>query len=663
MGIQIHFQALQTSRGSSWYIAMIAACSLPFAFVACTPDRDSDDRFPPYDNTAEVEAEWRAKPELYRFKTLADLPQDLKWETGAELPELGSPEAKKGGTLRIDMPDFPPTLRFVGPDGSNTFRGEHSDKVEMRLVMHHPDTTKWMPGIAEAWAESADKKTAYFRLDPDARFSDGVKVTVEDFFMLFYMSLSKHLQDPFAIDFFSKEYECITKYDDRTMSITMREPKPDAIYQASEDNGPMPRHFFKEFTDDFPARYQWRKMPTTGAYDIAPEDIKYGRSITLTRVKDWWARDKKFYRHRFNVDRIEYRTISSVDTAYEMFRQGKLDMFCPQRFIALVPTYWYDKSEVPEVLNGYIEKYTFYNVYPRLSRGIYLNQSKPPLDNQDVRTGINYALNFERVIQVVLRGDAVRMQSTFSGFGRFTSPKLKATPYDPVKAQAFFAKAGYSKRGGDGVLVNAAGKRLSLTFSIANMPAFTQAALILKEDALKAGFEINLEALDVTQLFKKGDQKTHEMIMSAWGAKPPHPHLWEYYATENAWEIKPDGTRKVKTNTNNFTMTGEPELDRLIDLQRKAPNEDEVQKYSWLVEERVQELGCAIPAWDSPYYRFLHWRWLRWPKNGNLMQTRECDESHVFWIDEDIRAETEQAMRDGRSFGEVSRVYDQHREK
>jgi len=56
-----------------------------------------------------------------------------------------------------------------------------------------------------------------------------------------------------------------------------------------------------------PARYQWRKMPTTGAYDIKPEDVKFGRSITLTRVKNWWAKDKKYYRYRFNADRMSYR--------------------------------------------------------------------------------------------------------------------------------------------------------------------------------------------------------------------------------------------------------------------------------------------------------------------------------------------------------------------
>jgi microcin C transport system substrate-binding protein len=620
----------------------------------------ADDRFPPYDNTTEVEAAWKAKPELYQFKTPADIPANLKWETGTDYPDMGDPAAKKGGVLHLETPDFPPTLRFFGPDGSNTFRGEHWDNIEMALVAKQLNVDKWIPCLAEAWAVSDDRKTVFFRLDPTATYSDGVKVAVEDFFMFFYTGLSPNAKDPFLIDQLDKDYAAITKYDDHTMSVTLRDLTPDPVFKANMS--PLPRHFFREFTDDFPARYQWRKMPTTGAYDIKPEDIKFGRSIALTRVKNWWAKDKKYYRNRFNPDRVEYRTINSADTAYELFRQGKIDLFSATRYISLPPVYWYDKSEIPELLNGYIERYKFYNVYPRISRGIYLNQSKPGLDNQDIRTGINYSLNFEKVIEVVLRGDAVRMQSTFAGFGRYTSPKLRAKPFDLAKAKEHFEKAGYSKRGGDGVLVNAEGKRLSFTLSVGNQALYNQLALILKEEALKAGLEIKIESLDFTQLFKKGDQKQHEMILAGWGATPPFPHLWEYYSTDNAYDKQPDGSRKVKPDTHNWTITSDPALDAIIEQHRKAPNEDEMQRLSWQIQERVEELGCSIPTWDTPFYRYFHWRWLRWPKDGNLKATREASESFVFWIDEDIKAETKKAMSEGRSFGESSRVFDQYRD-
>ena len=641
---------IQGSRLIACVALLLAPCSLLLA----------DDRFPPYDNTAEVQEAWKANPDLYRFKTIADLPPNLKWDKGDDLPELGDPEAKKGGTFYTVTPNFPPTLRFLGPDGGNTFRSEHWDNIEMSLVNRHPNEDKWIPCIANEWAVSEDRLTVFFRLDPDATYSDGVKVAVEDFFMLFYMSLSKHIKDPYANDYFGKEYKAITKYDDRTLSITLRELTPDPVFKAN--SGPMPRHFFSEFGDDFPGRYQWRKMPTTGAYDIAIEDVKFGRSITLHRVKNWWARDKKYYRHRFNADRIVYRVGGNMDTEFELLRQGKLDFFTTSAQLT-PPTYWYDKGDIPEILNGCIERYSFYNVYPRIPRCIYINQSKQLLDNLDVRIGIQHAFNIDKVISVVLRDDAVRMQSAFSGFGRFTSPKLRALPYDAVKAREHFAKAGFIKQGGDGVLENAGGNRLSFTLSIGNMPLYTQAALIWKEDALKAGLELRIESLDFTQLFKKGDQKTHDLILAGFGANPPYPHMWEFYHSDNAWEKQKDGTKKVKTDTNNLTMTAVPELDLLVDQQRKAPNEDEMQRLCWLIEEQVQELACQIPTWEVPLYRYFHWRWMRWPKDGNCKMTREALDAFVWWIDEDIKAETRKAMKEGKSFGEVSRVFEQYREK
>ena len=627
--------------------------------VFCLPTARADDRFPPYDNTAEVEANWKAHPDIYQFKTPADIPADLKWETGDDYPDMGDPAAKKGGTFHIEEPDFPPTLRFIGPDGSNTFRDQHWDNIEMSLVNKHGDSDKWIPCIARSWAVGKDRKTVYFKLDPDVTYSDGVKLTVEDFFMFIYIGLSPLAQDPSMLDSITKDYTAITKYDEHTMSVTIKDLAPDPVFKANMT--PMPRHFFREFTDDFPARYQWRKMPTTGAYDIKPEDVKLGRSITMTRVKNWWARDKKYYRYRFNPDRLEYRTIPSMDTAFELFRQGKVDYFST-RTIALPPVYWNDKAEIPELLNGYIERYTFYNDFPRIPRCLYINESKPLLDNLDVRKGISHAFNFEKVIQVALRGDAVRMQSGFSGFGRFTNPALRAAPFDLAKAQECFARAGFTQRNGQGVLVNDKGQPLSFTLSVGGTPLYSQVALILKEDAIKAGLDIKIEVLDFTQLFKKGDQKTHDIILAGFGATPPYPHFYEFYHSEMAWDKQKDGTKKPKTHTNNFTMTADPVIDALIDKQRVAPDEDVEQKLCWQIEQLVQDRACIIPTWETPYYTNFIWRWIKWPKTGNLKITRTALDAYVWWIDEDVKVETQKAMKNGTSFGEVSRVYDLYRQ-
>ncbi len=617
--------------------------------------RAEDDRFPPYDNTEEVKAFWKSKPDFFQWKTPADLPSDLKWENGGDLPEMGDPAAKKGGTFHDYIESFPATFRVNGPDANGTFRSEHHDNILITLVQRHLNVDGWVPGLADEWAISPDKKTIYYRLCPTATYSDGTPVEVEDFFMTFFIMLSPHIQDPWYNDFYAKEFKAITKYDDHTFSITIPNLKPDPLWYA--DLPPSPRHFYKEFTDDYPARYQWRKSPTTGAYDILPDGIKKGRSVTLTRVKNWWAKDRKNFRYRFNPDFLEYKVVANMDKAFEMFRQGQLDFY-----IMSLPRYWYDKAEIPEIYNGYIERGLFYSVYPRITRGIYLNQSKPPLDNLDVRLGVNHALNFKKVIEIDFRGDPNRMKSTFAGFGRYTNPALKPREFDVAKAEEHFNKAGYTKRGPDGVRVNDKGQRLSLTLSLPNLGPMVQIAMRLKQEALKTGLDLGVEALDTTQLYKKLDQKNHEMCLVGWSAQPPYPRFWEYYHSDNAWKVQPDGTKKVVPDTNNVTMTADPVMDPLIDQQRVAPTEEEMQRLCWILEEMVEAKAVSIPGWESPWYRYGHWRWVRWPKDGNLKNSQLPLDTYVHWIDEDVKKETLEAKRAGKSFGETLRVFDQYKD-
>lgn len=641
-------------RRQPWRLIAGRWLPLPCVLFLAGCSIQEDSRFPPYDNHAEVQAYWKSKPQFFQWKTPADLPADLKWENGADVPEFGDPRAKKGGTFHDWHPTFPPTFRFVGPDGNNTFRGQHRDNVEISLITRHLDEDVWIPGLAKEWAVAPDRKTVYFRLQDHLTYSDGQLIEVEDFFMTFFVMTSPHLKDPWYNDWYQKEYAGITKFDSRTFSVTLPEPKPDPIWFAMLP--PCPRHFFREFGPDFPARYQWRICPATGAYVIDPDLLKRGRSITLRRVKDWWAKDLKHYRYIYNADFLEYKIIASPDKAFEMFRQGQFDYY-----LAGLPRYWYDKAEIPEIYRGYIERHMFYNEYPQVSWGIRINESKPLLDNLDVRLGIHYAMNFQKVLEVDFRGDKTRMQSTVAGFGKFTNPDLRARPFDPAKAREHFAKAGFTQAGPDGILRNAAGQRLSFTLTTFNSSTTTPIMLRLKEEAKKAGLEIRVEGLDTTQMYKKLDQKNHELGFAGFGARPPYPRFWDDYHSANAFRIGKDGKREIVTDTNNITQTADPALDPIIDQHRKAQTEEEVQRLSWQLAKLIEERACTIPAWESPFYRYLCWRWVRWPENGNARKSREPLDAYMFWIDEDLKRETKEASKSGRDFGEVLRVFDAYR--
>ena len=144
-------------------------------------------------NTAEVQAYYAGKPDFFSFKTLAELPANLNWQNGSHLPEMGSPQAKKGGTEYRALQDFPRTLRTSGPDSNGGFRSFIWDDVAMRIGWRHQDEFDFIPGLASEWATGDGGKTVYVRLDPKAQYSDGVPVTADDFFFMFWFYQSPYI--------------------------------------------------------------------------------------------------------------------------------------------------------------------------------------------------------------------------------------------------------------------------------------------------------------------------------------------------------------------------------------------------------------------------------------------------------------------------------------
>ena len=159
---------------------------------------------------AEVEAYYAANPDFFGFKTLADLPPDLVWTSNDHLPEIGSPEAKKGGTQYGALQDFPRTLRTVGPDANDAFRTYLQDDVGMSIAGQHPETLELYPGLAEAWAVDWDTQTVYIKLDPAATWSDGQPITADDYQFMFWFYRSPYIMEPWYNNFYSTTYTNIT---------------------------------------------------------------------------------------------------------------------------------------------------------------------------------------------------------------------------------------------------------------------------------------------------------------------------------------------------------------------------------------------------------------------------------------------------------------------
>lgn len=654
-------------------VLLIGIAMIGTLIAGCGKKEDAEAEFPAFDNEEIVQAYYAEHSDFFRFKEASDLPGNLDWEDGNELPDIGSPKAKKGGVSYGRILDFPRTLRTIGPDSNGSFRRYILDDNVMNFAKRHPNVTKtrsigfhYFPGVADRWAVNMEAKTVYVHIDDEAEWSNGDPITTDDVAFMFYFYQSEHHKQIWYHDWygFGINYENLTIYDEKTFSIKLVERRPDLLSRVLELN-PMPREFFREYGEDYIDRYQWRNVPTSGAYYVEADDIKKGRSIALTRKVDWWAKDRKFWRNRYNFDKVVMTVVRDTPKALEMFLKGELDAFPLS-----LAEYWYDKvsDDNPNVQDGYIKKATFFNQYPRPTYGFWMNESKPLLDNNDIRVGLNFATNWQKICDEYFRGDATRMRTTADGFGDFTHPTLQPRPFDTEKALEAFARAGFDKRGDDGILMNSDGQRLSITVST-GYKHFQDLLTIIKEEAAKCGVEYNLQVLDGTAGWKLVQEKKHEIHFSAFGVSAEmFPRYKDFYHSSRAYDkafnadgsVNPD--RQPKAQTNNLQVVASHDLDAMIEQYDNSEDVDEMIGLARMLEERIFDQASFIPGFVLPTYRIGYWRWRHYPDDFNVKLSSYAGEFWLSWMDEAAKEETLKAKRNGVSFEPSIVVYDQYKE-
>ncbi|KNY38911.1 diguanylate cyclase [Vibrio harveyi] len=606
---------------------------------------------------------------MYRFALISlllsglvqagELPSDLQWQSNWQDPVFASDEAKRGGTLRSYMLSFPQTLRSVGPDANSGIRFYIMDGTP-KLAQRHPNTGKWIPQLADEWAFSDDYKTAYFKLNPKVKWSDGEMVTADDYLFMLTYYRSKDIIDPWYNDFFRNTIASVEKFDDYTISITVSEPKSNdelMVLLNTPNHGlqPRPQHYFTNINDqngdgmddNFVRKYNFKAEPTTSPYYISK--INKGRSITFKHVGDnWWGYGNKYYQNRFNVDKLRIKVIRDSDIARKHFEKGKLDTFT-----MVLPQLWHEKTDSAPFAKGYIQKFWGFNQTSQGAGGLWMNTSMPLLSDINVRKGITFATDFDGMIKNVLRGDYSRKPHAMGyGHGDYDLPDAKAPAFEPELAIGYFEAAGFTNIGPDGIRVNKNGERLSFKITY-GYNIWTPRIAYLKEQAKLAGLELNLNLVDGSAAFKYILEKKHQLAFLNMGGGEL-PAYKEYFHSSNANRVQ----------TNNHTNYSSLELDREIEAFNSEFDADKKYQLSREIQKLISNAFVIVPGYMVPYTRDAHWRWVKYPNNPMTKKTGAMFNilgTSNFWIDTELKQQTQLAYKEGETFEPVTVIDERYR--
>ena len=570
----------------------------------------------------------------------SNLPDGVQWMTNDKDPEYASPKATRGGTVKTTLETFPLTVRTVGPDSNGAFAGvTRALSSHWSPVDEHPNTHNLIPVLATHWAYNKDKSMMFFKLDKNIKWSDGHPLTSEDFAFTLEFMRSKDIIAPWYNTYYSEQISHVVIYDDHTFAMVAPKPKPEP--HMSIAIAPTPRHFYKSLKN-FVKDYNWEIPPTLAPYQIS--NIKKGKSVTLKRVDNWWGDNKRYFKNRFNVDKIVYEIVRDQTVAFESFKKGNVDFFA-----LTLPDYWHDKTNISEVDNGYIHKLWMYQDVPQYDFGFYLNMERPVFKDKNVRYGFAHAMNIDKVIKQVLRGDYLRKHQAATGFGPYTNLDIKARKFDLKKAASFFDKAGFSKKGPDGIRMKG-NMRLEAKVTYGSA-THTPRLVVLKEEFKKAGFELKLNLMDGATSFKSALEKKHDLWWGGLGGVP-RPQYWGFFHSVNAF----------KPQTNNFTATADKELDKMIDDYRAAISVKERISLSNKIQVKIHEIGAYVPTYYTPYTRAGYWRWIKLPEvpgtndGGIGISMLAPISGGLFWVDEAEKKATLDAKKSGKKFKKVVKI-------
>ena len=555
------------------------------------------------------------------------------WDSNFEFPAMGSADAVKGGKITMYVPDWPANIRQAGQDWNTAFNYRANDLCMSRLVSTHPITLEYYPVLATHWKISEDKMTYWYRINPDARWSDGSEVTAYDVHATWKLRTDPTLLEPSSVVTYGKmnEPEVLSKY---MLKVTVNEESWKnflyfsgmAILPAKdiESAGNPEDERGKAYLDEFNFKFTM----SCGAYEVREEDINTGKSISIRRRDDWWAKDNPAFTGLNNIDEYRFIVVKDYNLAYEKLKKGEIDYY-------VVPkAEWWAKQipELDQVKRGLIVPHKVFNDSPVGTAGMAINMSKAGLDDVRVRKALNHLNNRELKIEKLYYNEYVPLSSYYQG-GLYQNPDNVLIEYDVEEAVRLLEEAGYSEFDDEGYRTKD-GRRLRFTLTYRSK-ASERGLTMFQESCREAGVKIDLQLLTPASAWKNLRAKEFELMSTAWGAlvfPNPETSYHSRYATE------PDNN-----NVTGFANARVDELcaeyDQTYDVNRRI---EIIQEVDGIV---YNEYPYVLDHF-GPAQRVAFWNKFSMPDFGALRFVDAEELMYTWWIDPEKEAALEAAMAD-----------------
>ncbi len=441
-------------------------------------------------------------------------------------------------------------------------------QVYENLLRFKPGTTEVEPWLAESYEVSPDQKTYTLRLRKGVKFHDGSPFNAEA--VVFSIDRAKRYKGTGYT--WLKLIDNAVAVEDYTVKLSLTSPSPifltalahpsvlrivsPTAIRAHEKEGDLAKAWLEEHDAG------------TGPYTIqktAKMDYIY-----LERFNDYWRGWPGKH-----LDKVLFRYVREASSRKMMLLNKEVDIAEDLLFD--------DVDELKKLPALNVSLPSTNTVTLLLLR--HTGGKDNPLRNRKVREAIAYAVDYDNLLEVAMKGAAQWLQGPLAS-GLFEhNNTLKIYKRDVEKAKQLLKEAGYQEGEIELIIMYNVGyewKRLVCETLMNN----------LKE----VGINLDIHATTWPRMVASIQN----------GTAPPPPHMYIYYASSivdgytvlnRLFHSQSIGSPQIGVRGWNPGYSN-PEVDQLLDAAQVAPNMEKYKELMWKGQEVLHNDLATIPLWQ-----------------------------------------------------------------
>jgi peptide/nickel transport system substrate-binding protein len=448
-------------------------------------------------------------------------------------------------------------------------------------------TTPW---LATSYTFSNNNKTLTFTTRQNVKWSDGKPFSAND--VAFTFNDIKKYPDA-DLNGIWNYVSSVSATNDTTVVFQLKQPYTPILNYIGGATYIIPQHIWQSVGD--PAKYANANPVGTGPYKL---DNFTPQLYDLTKNTNYWQPGLP------KVNELRYPSYNNNSSLELDMDKGVID---------------WTSLYTPHLQQGYVQRDPAHNKYwfaPGNDVTLFMNLTKAPFNNVNVRKAISLVIDRSQISKTGETGFELPASPTgliLPNNQQFVAPQYQNLSTQPnvAQAQQLLSSAGL-KKGSDGVMTDASGKKLSFNLNVVTgwSDWVTDCQIIASE--LKAiGIQVNVNALSYNAYSVANENGTFDMAIGSVAGSTP---FYVYQALLSKGKSAPVG----QIASSNYERWMDPTTEQLLSQYATTTDKNVQLQALYGLEKIMVEKVPAIPmVYGAFWFEYSTKNFTGWPTQDN----------------------------------------------